>query len=141
MKLVHESEAQLFQLSDIHTHEATIHSILYTAQAFEELLLRRPFSTITRFHLGKTLYHLQQSLNDVHAATTLATIAVITNLTSAASACGDMETTIKHMDGLCRILELRGGIAPVDTASMIELKCQRYLIYRIFRSAHLVILV
>ncbi|CAJ0552262.1 Ff.00g062410.m01.CDS01 [Fusarium sp. VM40] len=125
LKLVQESEAQLFTLTDIITHKAAIHSILYTAQAFEELCLQVPISNLTRFHLGMTLYHLQQTLNEVHNATAMAVIAVIVNLASAASFVGDVEATVKHLEGLSQIFKMRGGITRVEAATMTELKALR----------------
>lgn len=125
LKLVQESEAQLFTLTDIITHKAAIHSILYTAQAFEELCLQVPISNLTRFHLGMTLHHLQQTLDDVHNATAMAVIAVIVNLASAASFVGDVEATMKHLEGLSQIFKMRGGITRVEAATMTELKALR----------------
>ncbi|KAJ3462174.1 hypothetical protein MRS44_010727 [Fusarium solani] len=100
MKLVNETETQVFDLSDIHTHRATIHSILFTAQAFQDLSLGQPCGNTAQFHLGKTLHHLQQSLNDRHGAVAMATIAIVAMLASAAAVFGDLQTVKKHMDGL-----------------------------------------
>ncbi|EEU42714.1 uncharacterized protein NECHADRAFT_84230 [Fusarium vanettenii 77-13-4] len=100
MKLVNETETQVFDLSDIHTHRATIHSILFTAQAFQDLSLGKHCGKIAQFHLGKTLCHLQQSLNDRHGAVAMPTIAIVAMLASAAAVFGDLQTVEKHMNGL-----------------------------------------
>ncbi|WAO93295.1 Hypothetical protein NCS54_01083700 [Fusarium falciforme] len=125
MKLVNETETQVFGLSDIHTHRAAIHSILFTAQAFQDLSLGQPCGNVAQFHLGKTLHHLQQSLNDRHGAVAMATIAIVAMLASAAAVFGDLQTVEKHMDGLYRIFELRGGVESLQRGSLVQHKAQR----------------
>ncbi|KAK2929264.1 Fungal transcription factor [Fusarium oxysporum f. sp. vasinfectum] len=125
MKVAHESESHIFSLSDMHTHEVSLHSILFTASAFKEVCQGVEFSILTRYHLGETLRCIQQSLQDKSTATAMATVGAIVNLASAASSFGDVETARKHMDGICRIFELRGGISPLGTAALAEMKCQR----------------
>ncbi|KAF5543981.1 Citrate synthase [Fusarium napiforme] len=125
MKVAHDCESQIFSLSDMHTHEVSLHSILFTASAFKEVCQGIEFSMLTRYHLGETLRCIQQSLLDKSTATAMATVGAIVNLASAASSFGDVDTARKHMDGLCRIFELRGGISPFGTAPLAEMKCQR----------------
>ncbi|KAL5619956.1 hypothetical protein FOBRF1_003202 [Fusarium oxysporum] len=125
MKVAHESESHIFSLSDIHTQEVSLHSILFTASAFKEVCQGVEFSILTRYHLGETLRCIQKSLQDKSAATAMPTVGAIVNLASAASSFGDVETARKHMDGICRIFELRGGISPFGTAALAEMKCQR----------------
>ncbi|KAF5586193.1 hypothetical protein FPCIR_8044 [Fusarium pseudocircinatum] len=125
MKVAHECESQVFTLSDMHTHEVSLHSILFTASAIKEVCQGLELSILTRYHLGKTLRCIQHSLGDKSTATPMATIGAIVNLASAASSFGDIDTARKHMDGLCRIFELRGGISPFGTAPLAEMKCQR----------------
>ncbi|KAM5511525.1 hypothetical protein FOXYSP1_11625 [Fusarium oxysporum f. sp. phaseoli] len=125
MKVAHESESHIFSLSDMHTHDVSLHSILFTASAFKEVCQGVEFSILTRYHLGETLRCIQQSLQDKSTATAMATVGAIVNLASAASSFGDVETARKHMDGICRIFELRGGISPLGTAALAEMKCQR----------------
>ncbi|KAF4466207.1 hypothetical protein FALBO_6944 [Fusarium albosuccineum] len=125
MKLINESETELYALNDIHRHRATIHSILFASQAFQDLSRGQPFGDIAQFHLGKTLHYLQQSLNDQNGAISMATIAVVTTLASAASMFGDLETVEKHMNGLHQIFELRGGMQSLQRGSLIQHKAQR----------------
>ncbi|KAF5253511.1 hypothetical protein FANTH_1582 [Fusarium anthophilum] len=125
MKVAHECESQIFSLSDMNTHEVSLHSVIFAASAFKEVCLGVEFSVLTRYHLGETLRCVQQSLQNKSTATAMATVGAIVNLASAASSFGDVETTRKHMDGLCRIFELRGGISPFGTAALAEMKCQR----------------
>ncbi|KAF5695326.1 hypothetical protein FDENT_408 [Fusarium denticulatum] len=125
MKIAHECESRIFSLSDMHTHEVSLHSILFTASAFQEVCQGVEFSVLTRYHLGETLRYIQRSLGDESTATAMATVGAIVNLASAASSLGDVDTARKHMDGLCRIFELRGGISPFGTAPLAEMKCQR----------------
>ncbi|KAF5009788.1 hypothetical protein FDECE_4024 [Fusarium decemcellulare] len=125
MKLINETETQVYALGDIHRHRATIHSILFASQAFQDLSRGQPFGDIAQFHLGKTLHYLQQSLNDQNGAISMATIAVVTTLASAASMFGDLETVEKHMNGLHQIFELRGGMESLQRGSLIQHKAQR----------------
>lgn len=127
MKVAHECESQIFSLSEMHTHEVSLHSILFTSSAFKEVCQGLEFSILTRYHLGETLRCIQRSLQDKSTATAMATVGAIVNLASAASSFGDVETARKHMDGLCRIFELRGGVSPFGTAGLAEMKCQRYV--------------
>lgn len=71
---------------------ATIHPILFTAQAFQDPSSAQPRGRIALFHLGKTLRHLQQSLNDKHGAVATAIIAIVAMLASAAGVFGDLQT-------------------------------------------------
>ncbi|KAM5342165.1 hypothetical protein ACJ41O_015196 [Fusarium nematophilum] len=125
MKVVNDMESHTYSLADIHLYQATMHSILFTAQSFQDFLLGRPSSRIAQFHLGETLKYLQQSLNDESESIALATMGVVTTLASAASVLGDLETVGKHMDGLGRIVELRGGVGSIESGSLIEHKAQR----------------
>ncbi|KAK2128917.1 hypothetical protein NOF04DRAFT_1359183 [Fusarium oxysporum II5] len=125
MKVAHDSESHIFSLSDMHTQEVSLHSILFTASAFKEVCQGVEFSILTRYHLGETLRCIQKSLQDKSTATAMPTVGAIVNLASAASSFGDVETARKHMDGICRIFELRGGISPFGTAALAEMKCQR----------------
>ncbi|KAI1061465.1 hypothetical protein LB506_011896 [Fusarium annulatum] len=125
MKVAHECESHIFSLSDMHMHEVSLHSILFTSSAFKEVCQGLEFSILTRYHLGETLRCIQHSLQDESTATAMATVGAIVNLASAASSFGDVETARKHMDGLCRIFELRGGVSPFGTAALAEMKCQR----------------
>ncbi|KAF5621705.1 uncharacterized protein FTJAE_11138 [Fusarium tjaetaba] len=125
MKVAHECESQIFSLSDMHMHEVSLHSILFTASAFKEVCQGIEFSMLTRYHLGETLRCIQYSLQEKSTATAMATVGAIVNLASAASSFGDVDTARKHMDGLCRIFELRGEISPFGTAPLAEMKCQR----------------
>ncbi|KAI3582905.1 hypothetical protein IWW34DRAFT_687256 [Fusarium oxysporum f. sp. albedinis] len=113
MKVAHESESHIFRLSDMHTHEVSLHSILFTASAFKEVCQGVEFSILTRYHLGETLRCIQQSLQDKSTATAMATVGAIVNLASAASSFGDVETAKKHMDGICKIcLSMAEGRKP-----------------------------
>ena len=101
--------------------------MLYTANAYRELSTGVPFGRLTRYHLGKTLHYLHETVNDDRKATDMATIAVIVNLASASAFTGDLETTTKHLDGLCRIFRMRQGMRTSDVVHLAEMKAQRYV--------------
>lgn len=52
------------------------------------------------------------------------TMAVVTSLAVAAIVAGDPETAGKHMDGLRKILDLRGGVKSLVPGSLIDYKAK-----------------
>jgi hypothetical protein len=86
--------------------------------------LGQPYSTTAQLHLAKALSHLQRSLDDQKEAVELSTMAVVASLAMAAVIAGDLSTAAKHMDGLHRIIELRGGLQSLGPDSMIEHKAR-----------------
>ena len=68
-----------------------------------------PYGSIPRLHLAKALRHLQTSLDDEREAIKLSTMAVVASLAMVTVIVGDFETAGKHMDGLQKMVELRGG--------------------------------
>jgi len=117
----------LFCFADLNMHPALIHSMLFTAQAFRDTTLGYTLNNTAQFHLAKSLRYLQQSLDDKRESTSYPTLIVVTSLASAALMLGDLESAQKHMNGLQRILELRGGLHSLGKGSMLEHKIQSYV--------------
>ncbi|KAE8165719.1 hypothetical protein BDV40DRAFT_257392 [Aspergillus tamarii] len=101
-----------------------VHSIMFAAQAFHDMSLGASYGPLTRFHLAKTLQYLQQSLEDSVEATTSSTMTVVGLLSLAGIIAGDLESAAKHMDGLQRIIELRGGWGTLIDRETIEHKAK-----------------
>lgn len=118
------SQDNLFCLANLSQHQGILHSTLFAAQAFHDLSLGGSYGTIARFHLAKAITHLQQSLDNKDEALQPSTMAVVTSLAMATVIAGDLKTAAKHMDGLHRIIQLRGGLGSLGTASMIEHKAR-----------------
>lgn len=66
-------------------------------------------------------------LKDEKEALATPTMAVVASLATAAVFAGDLETAAKHVEGLWRIIDLRGGFDVVGRGGMVEHKAQRYL--------------
>ena len=101
------------------------HTVVFTAQAFYERALGISYGKKAQFHLAKTLKYLQDSLDNPNEATSNSTLAVVTTLAMAAILLGELETAGKHMDGLARMIELRGGFRCLGKGAIIEHKARR----------------
>lgn len=123
--LVEGQRTDMLCFSNFSQHPALFHSILFTSQAFWDLSLGQAYGNTAQFHLAKTLFHLQQSLQDDNEATTTSTMTVVISLAAAAAILGDLETVEKHMNGLRRMIELRGGLHTLREGSVVEHKAQR----------------
>lgn len=84
------------------------------------MALGHSYNNITRLYLSKALCYLQRSLDDREKAIELSTRAVLASLGTATIVSRDFEATAKHMDGLQRIVELRGGLQCLGLGNMIE---------------------
>lgn len=102
-----------------------VHSLLFTAQAFHDLSRTSSYGEIAQFHLAKTLWHLQQSINSSDEARKTSTMAVVTMLATAAAILGDLETAEKHIRGLHQIVEFCGGLKTLEQNRMVMHKAQR----------------
>lgn len=102
-----------------------LHTVVFTAQVFHDTFIGPSCGRTAEFHLAKTLAILQQSLNDGTEATSNETMAVVTSLAMAAFILGDIETARKHMDGLSRMVTLRGGFKALGKGALIEHKARR----------------
>ena len=71
------------------------------------------------------LVYLQQSLFDTVAATSEATMSTVVSLATAAAILGDLDSLQKHVDGLSRMIELRGGFETLESGNFIALKATR----------------
>jgi hypothetical protein len=124
MAVDNPDDDKLFCLTNFAQQPGILHSTLFAAQAFHDLATGQPFSTVAQVHLAKALRHLQRSLDDEKEAIEFSTMAVVASLAMAAVVAGDLTTAAKHMDGLRRIVELRGGLRSLGPSSMIEHKAR-----------------
>ncbi|KAE8369789.1 hypothetical protein BDV27DRAFT_120206 [Aspergillus caelatus] len=125
----HSHPDKMLCFADISQSPAMVHSIMFAAQAFHDMSLGASYGPVTRFHLAKTLQYLQQSLGDRIEATKSSTMTVVGLLSLAGIIAGDLESAAKHMDGLQRMIELRGGWDSLIDRETIEHKAKTIDLY------------
>lgn len=101
-----------------------VHSVIFAAQAFHDMSLGIPYGQLARFHLAKSLQYLRESLQDTAEATKSSTMAVVGLLSMASIIAGDLASAAKHIDGLYRMVELRGGWYSLIDGETIEHKAK-----------------
>lgn len=102
-------------------------SLLFAAQAYHDIVSHSAVGEIAQRYLAQALRELQQTLADAEGATADSTMIVVASLATGSLIAGDFETARKHLDGLYRILNMRGGIQTLQQGGMIEYKAQRYV--------------
>ena len=123
--LVENPYDELFCIGKLSRHPVMMHTAIFTTQFLHERSVGLPHGKIGRFHLAKALSHLQENLNNRNEATSNDNIAAVTILAMTAILLGELETASKHMDGLARMVELRGGFGSLGRGSVIESKVRR----------------
>jgi hypothetical protein len=101
------------------------HSILWTTQAYFDWLRGFGCSYVQTQHAHETLVLLQQRLNDSRQAISDITIGAVVSLVMMTALVGDHESSKKHMMGLCRMVELRGGVRTLVGNTQVQLKVCR----------------
>ncbi|KAK0619620.1 hypothetical protein B0T14DRAFT_566449 [Immersiella caudata] len=117
-----EQSSGMFCFSGLSSHPAMVPSLLFTAQAFRDMSLGFELGSLAHTHLAKTLRLLKTSLEDEEEATSYSTMVVVSSLATAAIILGDLETAGKHLDGLQRMVEVRGGLGSLGPVNMITYK-------------------
>lgn len=102
-----------------------VHSVLFSTQTFRDISLHQPPSPVARWHQTQTLFHLQHMLQDEKEALSTGAMAVVASLATAAVFSGDLDTAAMHVDGLWRMIEVKGGFDVVGRGGMVEHKAQR----------------
>ena len=102
------------QINALHSSWTTnllIDNIYFHAVLFSIETYFNPQGTLSHFHFAKTLRLLQERLDGSgDRAISDATIMVVVMLGLSAELIGDSGAAEKHVDGLRRIVELRGGL-------------------------------
>ncbi|KAK5659922.1 hypothetical protein OQA88_13386 [Cercophora sp. LCS_1] len=119
-----DGQNDLFCYSNLSIHPAMVPSLLFSVQAFRDMAMGVQIGHDANFYLAKALHFLQKSINSKKDATSYATMVVITSLASASTLLGEFETAGKHLDGLHRVLEVRGGIESLDPGDMVVHKAR-----------------
>ena len=100
--------------------------MLFTSQAFGDVAQGLPFGVIAQHHLALALHHLQIAISDSQKSIDNATLIAVTSLATTAAILGDVEAAQKHLAGLHRMVQLRGGLQTLEKGGMVEHKAQRY---------------
>lgn len=101
------------------TDPVYLHSMLFSSEAILDESLGRDRSVLTQFHLVKTLRLLQEriSIPNDPLAISDQTIMTVVTLALAAQIFGDRAGLENHMQGLIRMVNLRGGFGTLKTST------------------------
>lgn len=102
-----------------------LYSTLFTTQGFFDVIRHGEFGSETMRYLGLTLELLRNRLADSEAQISNATIAAVISLCLMSDRFGDVESAGKHMQGLCDIVQLRGGIQSFQNNPQLQVKICR----------------
>lgn len=127
---VHPAERGWFpyMISDI----CCIHSLMFSVRAFVDTASQgSQVSRQAAFHYAQTLQLLQARLNAFEQGQRDlvfrdSTIMVIIFLAAAAELTGDFTSGENHVDGLLKIVSLRGGVGSLNTHNNMQVKVCRY---------------
>lgn len=112
-----------YMISDV----CCLHSMMFSVRAFTEGTVHNQLSRLACLHYAKTLQLLQARLNelDQNFATSDSTIMVVFLLASAAEIMEDFAVVATHIEGLEKIVSLRGGVRALNTHNNIQVKVCR----------------
>lgn len=104
---------------------AYVHSILFATRAYFDWLGGRTCGREGLAHLTKTLELLRGTLEDESEAISETTISVIVGLAMAADCFGDRVAAARHVQGLHKIIMMRGGLGSLSKNSQLQIKSCR----------------
>lgn len=115
-----------YMISDV----CCLHSMMFSVRAFAEGALHNQLSRPACFHYAQTLQLLQARLNEIDQtfATSDPTIMVVINLAAAAELMEDFAAVENHIEGLEKIVNLRGGVQALNTHNNIQVKVCRWVL-------------
>ena len=100
--------------------------MVFTTHAYFDWLSRGKTAGRTSSHLVKTLQLLRERISQADKAMlTDSTAAVVLVLTVHAYMAGELESARQHMNGLRKIVDLRGGVASFQENSKLLLEILR----------------
>lgn len=103
-----------------------LHSTLWTAQAYFDWIKGHGSSLASMYHETNTLHLLQKRVTDSRMATTDITISVVVTLVMMTILLGNHEASRKHMAGLHKMVNIRGGLYVFKENPQLQLKVCRY---------------
>jgi hypothetical protein len=103
------------------------HGILWLTQAYFDWIRGGKSSNFQVQHAHKTLVLLQKRLADSELATSDVTIGVVVALVMGTALVDDLESAKKHMRGLYKMVELRGGVRTFADNCQMQVKMCRWV--------------
>lgn len=91
--------------------------------------LQGPDRSVTQIqHANQTLFALQERLYDSQLGTSDPTICVVVCLVTTSALVRDYESAQKHMAGLAKMVDLRGGLGAFKENGQVQLKLCRCVV-------------
>jgi hypothetical protein len=105
---------------------AYVYSLLFITSAFKDLCLTHSVGKKSSFYMVKTLAFLRDHVGQEEFATSDSTILVIFTLLMTSLFFRDTATATKHLHGIKRIVDLRGGLSAFRSNPQLQVKLCRY---------------
>jgi len=121
-------QTELSWFKPVWNDAACLHFTIFISTVYVDYVHgQREVSKTARAHYVKALAILQQRLagSDDELSTSDSTILVVIGLTQAATSLGDLETALKHLTGLQKMVILRGGLSALERNRQLQTKIYR----------------
>ncbi|PVH81931.1 hypothetical protein DL98DRAFT_570798 [Cadophora sp. DSE1049] len=104
-----------------------LHNQLFVLMAYYDLIIARTsdISQGTITHMTRALILLQTDLGTSNRATAEVTISTVITFAMVAFMSGDTESAEKHLQGLFKVIALRGGLISLRSWRYLQTKCCR----------------
>lgn len=103
-----------------------LHSLMWSSQSYFDWSHGTSPSRLSMTHQAKTLGLLQKRLDDGLTAISDTTLAVVVTLVMMTALTGEPESATKHMGGLHKMVQLRGGLHSLGKNKQLQIKICRY---------------
>lgn len=104
--------------------DAILHTVMLTTSALHDYAIRQQPAANTRFHLVKTLSHLNEKLGNEDAYMLDSTLYTILCLAVMSAMFGDYAAVSAHLMGLKKIIALRGGYGYLQLQPKLQYKLE-----------------
>ncbi|KAK0670032.1 hypothetical protein QBC41DRAFT_98710 [Cercophora samala] len=105
--------------------QAYLHSALFSTNAFFDWRRSAKFGDVTLHHFTTCISRLRQNLLDACLATSDSTMTTVNTLAMMADLFGDYDNARKHLQGLFKMVEVRGGIRALQYNPQLQSKILR----------------
>lgn len=106
---------------------AYLHSALCATQSFLDFVREKRFSEKALYHLNRCLQTLRQNLANSKMAMSDSTISTVMTLAALSDAVNDTVAAKSHMQGLYKLVNLRGGILNFHHNIELQSKALRWV--------------
>jgi hypothetical protein len=105
-----------------------LHVVLFGISVIDCVLGQKPFERKTHYHLAKTHAFLRERMTDSNLCLQDSTIFAVVFLVHYFSCLRDYKTAMIHMNGLGKIVNLRGSLESFRSKSRLYIKIARLVI-------------